>query len=729
MSLQDLINRIRVYHPNSNTDLIEKAYHYAERAHQGQKRNSGEPYIIHPENVAIILTELKMDDSTICAGLLHDVLEDTDTSYEQMVEDFGSEITFLVDGVTKLKQIQSKSKFENQVDNYRKMVMAMANDIRVIIIKLADRLHNLRTLDYKDRAKQVEKARETLEIYAPIAHRLGIYKIKSELEDLCLKYLEPEAYYEIVGLVDKKLAERENYIKEIIADLQLKLDEFEIHCEINGRPKSLFSIYKKMYKQNKSFDQIFDITAIRVLVDSIKDCYSVLGIVHILWKPIPKRFKDYIAMPKPNMYQSLHTTVIGPQGETFEVQIRTWEMHQTAEYGIAAHWNYKEGKTKKTNFDEKLTWLRQLMEWQQTTSDSDEFLETMKGDFFTDEVYVFSPNGDVIDLPRGSNPIDFAYRIHSGVGNSCVGAKVDGRLVPLDYVLENGNIIEILTSKNSAGPSRDWLKLAKSSQAKNKIRQFFKHAKRSENIESGKELIERDLKKDGYRVSEVMREEWLDKIAERMSFSTTEDMYAAVGYGSQSIPGVTVKLKELYREYKAKLAEEKYLQKNVDNPDQLAKQKKFTQKLNENSIRIKGEGIENLEIKYAQCCSPVQGDEIIGFITKGRGISIHRKNCVNILNTRAPERLIEVEWVEGSSSKFYATIQVLAIDRSGYLASLAETISKMNLNVSGINAKPNDDQTASLMVTVEVNNTEELADLIARINRMRGTIDAYRMKN
>lgn len=728
MTIDQLIQNILSYNPNADVDLIKKAYHYAEVGHEGQKRNSGEPYIIHPLHVAMILSELKMDDATICAGLLHDILEDTEVSYEKMVEDFGEEITILVDGVTKLKQIQEKSKFENQVDNYRKMVMAMANDIRVIIIKLADRLHNLRTLDYKERNKQIEKARETLEIYVPIAHRLGIYKIKSELEDLCLKFLEPEAYYEIANLVNKKLTEREDYIQQIIVELGEKLEDFNITYDISGRPKSLYSIYKKMYQQNKAFDQIFDMTAIRVLVDSVKDCYSVLGIVHTLWKPIPKRFKDYIAMPKPNMYQSLHTTVIGPKGETFEVQIRTWEMHQTAEYGIAAHWNYKEGKSKKTEFDEKLTWIRQLMEWQQNTTDSDEYLETLKGDFFSGEVYVFSPNGDVINLPRGSTPIDFAYRIHSGVGNSCVGAKVDGRLVPLDHILENGNIIEILTSKNSTGPSRDWLKIAKSNQAKTKIKQFFKHAKRSENIESGRELIERDLKKDGYRTSEVMKEEWLENICERMSFSSLDDMFAAVGYGSTSISSISTKLKELFREYKIKLKEEKLLSTGGKDEGKV-KARLYTQKLNDEAVRVKGEGIENLEIKYAQCCSPVQGDQIVGFITKGRGISIHRKNCVNIVNTNAPERLIEVEWALDSGSKFYATIQVLAVDRSGYLASLAELISKMEINVASLNAKPNEDQTSRLMVTVEVNNSDELNDLMTRINRMPETIDVYRMKN
>lgn len=724
MDINQLIEKIKSYDSEMNEDLIRYAYDYADKAHAGQKRNSGEPYIIHPLNVAMILADLNMDEATICAGLLHDVLEDTEITYDKMVSDFGEEITSLVDGVTKLKQIQTKSKVENQVDNYRKMVMAMANDIRVIIIKLADRLHNLRTLDYKERNKQIIKATETIEIYVPIAHRLGIYKVKSELEDLCLKYLDPEAYYEIANLVNKKLSERERYIKIISENLSEKLSELNIRFDITGRPKTLYSIYKKMYKQNKTFDQIFDIMAIRVLVDTVKDCYSVLGVVHTLWKPIPKRFKDYIAMPKPNMYQSLHTTVIGNDGQTFEVQIRTWQMHQTAEYGIAAHWKYKEGASKKNNFDQKLTWIRQLMEWQKTTTDSNEFMETLKGDYFSGEVYVFSPKGDVIELPKGSTPIDFAYHIHSQVGNKCVGAKVDGRLVSLDFTLENGNIVEVLTSNNSAGPSLDWLKVVKSNQAKQKIRQFFKHARRDDNILLGKEMVERELKKDGYRISEILRDEWLENIRDRLNFLSIDDMFASVGFGSQTTTGITNKLKELYRD--EKLAAEK--SKRLQDPEETSYQKKRREASDE-TVRITNGDSANLEVKFAQCCSPVPGDNIIGFITKGRGISIHRKNCVNIVNTTTPERLISVEWVNGKSSSFYATCRVIAMDRQGYLAELAETIAKMGLNVTGVNAKHNSDQTSTMLVTVEVSNVDQVTELMSKLRQMRDTIDVYRVKN
>lgn len=727
MTIDELLKMIKEYNPESDSELIRRAYQYADEAHEGQKRRSGEDYIIHPLHVAEILAELHMDDATICAGLLHDVLEDTSVSIERMTEDFGPEITTLVDGVTKLKQIQSKSKVDNAVDNYRKMVMAMANDIRVIIIKLADRLHNLRTLEYMNSAKQIEKATETLEIYVPIAHRLGISTIKWELEDLCLKYLQPEEYYEIVELVNKKRSEREEYIALISKQLSEKLDELDLKYEITGRPKSLYSIYKKMYEQGKTFDQIFDLTAIRVLVDDVKDCYSVLGTVHTLWKPMPKRFKDYIAMPKPNLYQSLHTTVMGPMGETFEVQIRTHEMHKVSEYGIAAHWKYKEGAQKSTQFDDKLTWVRQLMEWQQTTTDSKEFMETLKGDFFSDEVYVFSPKGDVVELPRGSTPVDFAYRVHSQVGNHCVGAKVDGKIVPLSYELQNGNIVEIITSKNSLGPSRDWLKMVKSSQAKQKIKQFFKHEKRDENIQAGKEMLERDVRKEGFRTAEIMTEEWLKRVSERLSFGTVEDMYAAVGYGSQPLATVTAKLKDYYREHK-KLLEQKALVEEKSDDDAAIETHPETH-VKDDVIRLKGKEIENLQIKFAKCCSPVPGDDIIGFITKGRGISVHRKDCVNIVNNTQKERLIRVEWDKPESTNFYAKLEVITLDRKGYLAALAELIAKLGFNVVGLNAKGNVDRTFRITVSIEITDVDQIGMLMQKIRQMKGTIDVYRLKS
>lgn len=731
MTIDMLVHAIKEYNPHTDEALIRRAYECASIAHQDQKRNSGEPYIIHPLNVAMILSELKMDDPTICAGLLHDVLEDTGMTNEDMIQEFGEEITTLVDGVTKLKQLQSKSKVENQVDNYRKMVMAMANDIRVIIVKLADRLHNLRTLDYKDREKQNEKARETIEIYVPIAHRLGISTIKSELEDRCLKYLDPAAYYEVTQLVNKRLEDRRSYIQSIMDELSEELKNLGIHFEISGRPKSLYSIYKKMFKQNKSFDQIFDVSAIRVIVDSLKDCYSVLGIVHTLWKPIPKRFKDYIAMPKQNMYQSLHTTLIGPGGETFEVQIRTFEMHQTAEYGIAAHWNYKEGRTKRTSFDDKLTWVRQLMEWQKTTTDSTEYMETLKGDFFSDEVYVFSPRGDVVELTRGSTPIDFAYRIHSDIGNHCVGAKVDGRLVPLNHVLENGNIVEVITSKNSAGPSRDWLNIVANPSTKQKIRQFFKHAKREENIEVGRDMVIQDLKKDGYHANVLMNEEAMENVIHRMSFSSPDDLFAAVGFGSQSVSSVTTKLKEHHHELLQQEAEAKRLRdlgqgKIEEKPK---KTRRRGPRADDDTIRIRGEGITNLQVKFAQCCSPIPGDPIVGYITMGHGISVHRADCVNILHTKNPERLINVEWDHTDNSTFFAALTIRALNKTGYIATLAELLAKMNINMASLEAHPDTDNTFSIALTVEIADANQVEEIMNKIRQLKNTVQVYRMKS
>ena len=544
--LENLLLRIEQYNPNSNLKLVIKAFHFAETAHEGQLRNSGEKFFIHPFNVALILADLNMDTATIIAGLLHDVIEDTNNSYEKIEEEFGTEIADLIDGVTKLKMLKYKTKQENQAENLRKMVLAMAKDIRVIIVKLADRLHNMRTLEYMTDEKKKEKALETLEIYAPLAHRLGISKIKWELEDLSLRYLDPDNYYDLVERVAKRRKERETYISDIMNTLELKLTEVEINGDISGRPKNFYSIYKKMVHQGKAFEQIFDLTAIRVLVDNVKDCYGVLGIVHTLWKPLPGRFKDYIAMPKPNMYQSLHTTVIGPKGEIFEVQIRTWEMHKTAEYGIAAHWKYKEGASKGDNFDTKLTWLRQLLEWQSDSNDPTDFMETLKIDFFTDEVFVFTPKGDVINLPEGSTPIDFAYRVHTAVGNKCVGAKVNSRIVPLNYKLQNGNIVEVITSANS-GPSRDWLKIVKTNQAKSRIKQWFKLKDKDLNMARGKEMLEREIKKLGYKPSEILKDEWIKNVSNKLSINSLEDLYVSLGYGNISLSQVIGKLKEIGR--------------------------------------------------------------------------------------------------------------------------------------------------------------------------------------
>lgn len=717
--IENLILKIEQYNPQADMKQIIKAYNFAESAHEGQYRNSGEKFFIHPYNVAMILADLNMDTSTIIAGLLHDVLEDTDVTYETLAEEFGEEVANLVEGVTKLKKLNYKTKQESQAENLRKMVVAMAKDIRVIIIKLADRLHNMRTLEYMSDEKKKEKALETLEIYAPLAHRLGISKIKWELEDLSLRYLDPEGYYDLVDKVSKQRKEREAYIQFIMDMLKTKIDEMEIPCEISGRPKSFYSIYRKMVYQNKNFEQIFDLTAIRVIVDTVKDCYGVLGIVHTMWKPIPGRFKDYIAMPKPNMYQSLHTTVIGPQGEPFEVQIRTWEMHRTAEYGIAAHWKYKEGTIKADNFDEKLTWLRQMLEWQKEMKDPKEFMESLKIDFFTDEVFVFTPKGDVINLPNGSTPIDFAYRVHTAVGNNCVGAKVDGRIVPLDYKLKNGNIVEVITSANSTGPSRDWLKIVKSSQAKSKIRQWFKREERDLNIVKGKDILEKEVKRQGYKLTEMLKEDWLKSIASKLSLSSVDDLYAGLGYGSITLSQVIPKLKEFHKDY-YKLRDEKNLLESNSNVYAPKKENRFTQ-----GVTVKG--VDNIKVRFSKCCNPVPGDEIVGYITRGRGVSVHRKDCPNIKDLASHERYIEVEWATNEKASYQAEIQIKASDRPGLLTDITQRITDVNLTVTSLNARTNKEKLVVMNITLETKDVEQLKDLMKKIKRIKGVIDVYRV--
>ena len=715
--IENLLLKIEQYNPNANMEEIIKAYHFSESAHEGQFRNSGEKYFIHPYNVAMILAYLNMDEQTIIAGLLHDVIEDTDITYEEISAEFGEEVADLVDGVTKLKKLQYKTKQENQAENLRKMVLAMAEDIRVIIIKLADRLHNMRTLEYMSEEKKKEKAIETLEIYAPLAHRLGMSKIKWELEDLSLRYLDPDGYYDLVDKVSKRRKEREEYIQMIIDELDQKLKEMGISSDISGRPKSFYSIYKKMVYQNKSFEQIFDLTAIRVIVDSIKDCYGVLGIVHTMWKPIPGRFKDYIAMPKPNMYQSLHTTVIGPEGEIFEVQIRTWDMHRTAEYGIAAHWKYKEGVMKTDNFDEKLTWLRQLLEWQKDLKDPQEFMETLKIDLFTDEVYVFTPRGDVINLPNGSTPIDFAYRVHTDVGNSCVGAKVDGRIVPLDYKLKNGNIVEVITSPNS-GPSRDWLKVVKSSQAKTKIRQWFKRENRDLNIDNGKEMLEREAKRQGYKPSKILKEEWLKNIATKLSLNNSDDLYAGLGYGSITLSQIMPRLKELYNEHYGIENEKTVVESKVKEAP------KKPQSVNQG---ISITGVDNIKVRFSKCCNPVPGDEIIGYITRGRGVSIHRKDCPNISELDEQERFIDVKWDTDEKAEYPVEIQIISTDRPGLLTDITQKINDLDLSILSLNARTNKEKLVVINMTSEIKDTVQLKELIKRIRKIDGVIDAYRV--
>ncbi|MDR7856425.1 bifunctional (p)ppGpp synthetase/guanosine-3',5'-bis(diphosphate) 3'-pyrophosphohydrolase [Tissierella sp.] len=717
--LENLISRIEQYNSEADLQLVVKAYSFAQSAHDGQVRNSGEKFFVHPVNVALILADMNMDTATIVAALLHDVIEDTEISYETIVEEFGIEIADLVDGVTKLKKLQYKTKQENQAENLRKMVMAMAKDIRVIIVKLADRLHNMRTLEYMSDEKRKEKALETLEIYAPIAHRLGISKIKWELEDLSLRYLDPANYYDLVERVSKRRQEREAYVKDVIDSLSRKLDEVNINFDISGRPKNFYSIYKKMVHQGKAFEQIFDLTAIRIIVDNVKDCYEVLGIVHNLWKPLPGRFKDYIAMPKPNMYQSIHTTVIGIKGEIFEVQIRTWEMHRTAEYGIAAHWKYKENVSKSDSFDDKLTWLRQLMEWQSDLNDPKDFMDTLKIDFFTDEVFVFTPKGDVINLPDGSTPIDFAYRVHTEVGNKCVGAKVDGRIVPLNYKLKNGNIVEVITSTNSNGPSRDWIKIVKSTQAKTKIRQWFKLKERDFNIIRGKESLEKEVKRLGYKQSEFLKDEWIKSIASKVSINSIDDLYASIGYGSITLNQVISKLKILYNDYNKITDENSYVESKIQQPSP-KKGSKGTQ-----GISIKG--VDNIKVRFSKCCNPVPGDQVVGFITKGRGVSIHRTDCPNITLSDDTERFIEVEWDFQKKASYPAEIQIKASDRAGLLAEITQKITDSNLGLLSLNARTSKDKVVFINLTLEIKDIEELKELIRKFKKIKSVMDVYRV--
>ena len=714
--LDDLLQKIESYNPDVDKELITRAYDLAEKMHEGQFRSSGEPYFIHPVAVANILADLNMDDETIVAGLLHDVLEDTEVTEEELTEIFGEEITLLVEGVTKLNKIYYKSKQENQAENLRKMVLAMSKDIRVIIVKLADRLHNMRTLEYMERTKQIEKATETLEIYAPLAHRLGISTVKWELEDLSLRYLEPKIYYDLVEKVKLKRRERESFIQDIISVLNLAMEELGIKGEISGRPKSIYSIYRKMYQQGKAFEEIFDLSAVRVITDSVKSCYGVLGAVHTLWKPIPGRFKDYIAMPKPNLYQSLHTTVIGPRGEIFEVQIRTYEMHRTAEYGIAAHWKYKEGTSgKKSSLDEKLAWIRELMEWQKDMSDSREFINSFKENFTSDEVFVFSPKGDVIELREGSTPIDFAYRVHSAVGNKCVGAKVDGRIVPLTYKLKTGNIVEILTSTTSSGPSMDWLKIVQTSQARQKIKQYFKKKERDSNIVKGRDMLEKEVRKQGYTFNEILKEDWLNNVMERMKFNSLDDMYASIGFGTTPLTQIMPKLKELHKEYYKtdEIEEEKHDIELKNIPES-----------SEHGIVLKG--ADNIQIKIAKCCNPVPGDDIVGYITRGRGVSVHRKDCSNIANID-PNRLIDVYWDADDESTYNVEIQIIAFDRFGYLANLTSKISELGTDTKGMNVIKNKDKTYTINIIVEVSHTQQVKDILQALRSIKGTLDVYRV--
>ncbi len=735
---QDLISRVRKYHPSDDISMIEKAYKVSSEAHKDQHRKSGEPYIIHPLNVAIILADLEMDKETIVAGILHDVVEDTVMTEEDLEREFGSDVAQLVDGVTKLEKIplsgggeQSDAKLEMQAENLRKMFLAMAKDIRVIIIKLADRLHNMRTLRYKKPESQQRIAKETLEIYCPIAHRLGISKIKTELDDLSLKYLEPEVYYDLVERIAVRKSVREKYIQSIVDEVHEHIENAGIKAKIDGRVKHFFSIYKKMRNQNKTLDQIYDLFAVRIIVDSVKDCYAALGVIHEMYKPIPGRFKDYIAMPKANMYQSLHTTLIGSTGQPFEIQIRTFEMHKAAEYGIAAHWKYKEasdGRHVDGQEEEKLVWLRQILEWQRDMSDNREFMKLLKNDLdlFADNVYCFTPTGEVKNLPAGSTPIDFAYAIHSAVGNKMVGARVNGRLVTIDYQIQNGDRIEIITSQNSKGPSRDWLNLVKSTQAKNKINQWFKNELKEDNILKGKELMNTYCKARSILLSNLLKPEYMDGVMRKYGFREWEAVLAAIGHGALKEGQIVNKLQEFYvRDHKKEMTNEEVLQSIAESA---AGPAKIVPGKTKSGIVVKG--VADLSVRFSKCCSPVPGDEIVGFVTRGRGISIHRTDCVNIMNMPEIERsrLIDAEWQasEDTAEKYVAEIIIYADNRNGLLADISKTMTERNINILSMNTRTSKQGLATLQTTFEIGGKEELNRLIEKIRGIQSVRDIER---
>ncbi len=730
---QELVDKIKTYHPSRDFALLDKAYHLATQAHDGQLRKSGEPYIVHPLKVAYILAELELDMESIIAGILHDTIEDTPYTYTDICDLFSEEIAILVDGVTKLGKLSYSTKEELQAENYRKMFLAMAKDIRVILIKLADRLHNMRTLNYMTPEKQREKAQETLDIYAPLAHRLGISKIRTEMEDLCFKYLNPEAYFDLAAKIEKKRVEREKFVGDIVSAVRAKMEEAGIKGKIEGRSKHFFSIYKKMVNQKKTLDQIYDLFAVRAIVDNVRDCYGVLGIVHTMYKPMPGRFKDYIAMPKPNMYQSLHNTLIGPSGEPFEIQIRTWEMHRTSEYGIAAHWKYKEGKSgeKSSNKEEaKLAWLRQILEWQKDVSDNKEYLDTIKLDLniFTDQVYAFSPQGDVIQLPKGSTPIDFAYMIHSAVGNKMVGARVNSRMVTIDYKIQNGDIVEIMTSQNSKGPSRDWLNLVKSSQARTKIKQWFKKEEKEENIIRGRELLLADMKKKSLQPSDLLRPEWQELVLNKYDFKDWNAVLAAIGYGGLKEGQVVNRLRDEYLKEKRK-------EQTVDDILQNM-EKNISHKPNKRKSKsgILVEGIGDVAVRCSKCCSPVPGDEIVGFVTRGRGVTIHRTDCINIMNLSNEERgrLINAEWdtqyTHGEvDASYIAEICVTAHDRTGLLLEISRNLADEDIPIKGFNVRTTKDMLAIMHVSMEIRTKDQLERMTKRLRNIKGVLQIDRV--
>ena len=735
---RELISRVQKYHPSDDISNITKAYEVASKAHANQFRKSGEPYIVHPLNVAIILAELELDKETIIAGILHDVVEDTAMTDEDLRREFGDDVALLVDGVTKLEKIplssdidQSDAKLEMQAENLRKMFLAMAKDLRVILIKLADRLHNMRTLKYKTPESQKRIAKETLEIYCPIAQRLGISKLKVELDDLSLKYLEPDKYYSLVEQISMRKSAREQYIQGIVDEVRGIIEKAEIEAKVDGRVKHFFSIYKKMKNQNKTLDQIYDLFAVRIIVNSVKDCYAALGVIHSVYKPIPGRFKDYIAMPKANMYQSLHTTLIGSTGQPFEVQIRTYEMHKAAEYGIAAHWKYKEasdGKKVEAQEEEKLVWLRQILEWQRDMSDNKEFMNLLKNDLdlFSDNVYCFTPTGEVKNLPAGSTPIDFAYSIHSAVGNKMVGARVNGKMVPIDYEIKTGDRIEVITSNNSKGPSRDWLSIVKSTQAKNKINQWFKSEFREENIEKGKDLLLAYAKTKGIVLSDLMKPEYMEVIMRKYGYRSWEAVLAGIGHGALKEGQIVNKLQELYeKDRKPELTNEEVLANIAENNTQ--QPVKIVRGKSNSGIVVRG--ITDLSVRFSRCCSPVPGDEIVGFVTRGRGITIHRTDCINILNLPEPERerIIDAEWQQGDAQeKYTAEIIIYANNRNGLLADISKALTEKNIDIISMNTRTNKQGIATLQTTFEVRSREELRSIVDKIRGIDSVIDIER---
>ena len=733
---QELVKSVMRYHPSTDLSMIEKAYQVAKAAHKDQVRKSGEPYIIHPLCVGIILADLELDKESIAAGLLHDVVEDTPMTTEDVAAEFGDEVALLVDGVTKLGQLSySADKVDEQAENLRKMFLAMAKDIRVILIKLADRLHNMRTLKYMRPEKQKEKARETMDIYAPIAQRLGISQVKIELDDLALKYLQPEVYYDLVAQIADKKSVREKYVKSIVAEVKQHMENAHIEADVQGRVKHFFSIYKKMVNQDKTLDQIYDLFAVRILVDSVKDCYAALGVIHEMYKPIPGRFKDYIAMPKANMYQSLHTTLIGPKGQPFEIQIRTYEMHRTAEYGIAAHWKYKEsGGSNEQNIEgknsaeAKLTWLRQILEWQRDMSDNREFMSLLKSDLdlFSESVYCFTPGGDVKTLPNGSNTIDFAYSIHSAVGNKMIGARVNGKLVPIDYVIKNGDRIEVITSQNSKGPSRDWLNIVKSTQAKNKINQWFKTEFKEENIVKGKEVIAQYCKMKGIPQAQVVKPEYQESVLRKYGFRDWESVLAAIGHGGLKEGQVVNKMLEEYEKAKKKAVTDAKIMETVSE----TKEQKIRISKSKSGIVVKG--IDDVAVRFSKCCNPVPGDEIVGFVTRGRGVTIHRTDCVNMLHLAESERerLIDAEWQSGlkapAGEKYTTEIKIYGNNRTGLLVDISRTLTERNIDVTAMNVRTSKQGTATITISFDISSVEELNRIIDKLRQIESVLDIER---